>query len=175
MQTRYRAVCKRICCPQLPALLSARGRLSGEARMPQAKARPASEGTCHAGVAGHVAQLALRQLVRPAWTSAVGQTAVIWLASAAGGTFAVGNGQDSRTNEAILCAHAAARFLVVSRWHLARRAGGLPHVPGVWIELMAAKPLWHKRTARRSTVAAESYWRSLTPRPCVAQVSFAHA
>lgn len=45
----------------LPALLSARGRLSGEARMPQAKARPASEGTCHAGVAGHVAQLALRQ------------------------------------------------------------------------------------------------------------------
>ena len=69
----------------------------------------------------------------------------------------------------------AARFLVISRWHLARRAGGLPHVPGVWIELMAAKPLWHKRTARRSTVAAESYWRSLTPRPCVAQVSFPHA
>jgi hypothetical protein len=69
----------------------------------------------------------------------------------------------------------AARFLVISRWHLARRAGGLPHVPGVWIELMAAKPLWHKRTARRSTVAAESHWRSLTPRPCVAQVSFPHA
>jgi hypothetical protein len=69
----------------------------------------------------------------------------------------------------------AARFLVISRWHLARRAGGHPHVPGVWIELMAVKPLWHKRTARRSTVAAESYWLSLTPRPGVAQVSFPHA
>lgn len=94
----------------LPALLSARGRLSGEARMPQAKARPASEGTCHAGVAGHVAQLALRQ----AWNLSDQRGHVqsdrllhiTWVASASatGGTFAVGNGQDSRTNEAILCA-----------------------------------------------------------------------
>lgn len=116
------------------------------------------------------------ELVRPTWTCAVGQTAAHNL-----GRVGVGYGRDvccrQRSGFEDKRGHpvCAARFLVISRWHLARRAGGLPHVPGVWIELMAAKPLWHKRTARRSTVAAESYWRSLTPRPCVAQVSFAHA
>lgn len=45
------------------------------------------------------------ELVRPTWTCAVGKTAAHNLGrSATGGTFAVGNGQDSRTNEAILCA-----------------------------------------------------------------------
>lgn len=59
------------------------------------------------------------------------------------------------------------------RWHLARRAGWHPTIPGAWIELMAAQPLWHKRAARRSTAAAESC-SALTTRPCVAQVSFVH-
>ena len=171
MQTRYRAICKRICCR--PSCLREGGCAEKRACRRPKQGQWASEGTCHAGVAGHVAQLALRRLVRPTWTAAVGQTAVSWVASATGGTFAVGNGQDSRRQTRSSCVRS--EFLVISRWHLARRAGGLPHVPGVWIELMAAKPLWHKRTARRSTVAAESYWRSLTPRPCVAQVSFSHA